>query len=386
MQCLKFGGSSLATAERFQNAAQIVALKPVNRICVCSAPGKHRPDEQKITDLLIRFAQTKEKEDGKRAAGEILARCRQIEKELCIPEAKLPSDKLAKELIEASLAQTPEEQKLREDFLLPLGEIFSAHIMLYCLQQKGLKTRFVDPARAGLLLSDDKDGRTVNPACRERLCTSLSVALQEADVLVIPGFYGADKEGRRRVMPRGGSDLTAAWAAASLHIACDIYSDVSGVYEADPAAIPAARPIPSLSYAEMQAMAEYGAKVLHKDAVFPLEEAKLKLRILNSFEPAAKGSLIRVETEERLKPIAVSWRPQENTENAFIALIGSGLEKNPGIQENALSLLRLVDKKSRKSETFDQLPALVFQVEKKCAKKAAALLYEKLVGLHSRQP
>ena len=267
MQCLKFGGSSLATAERFQNAAQIVALKPVNRICVCSAPGKHRPDEQKITDLLIRFAQTKEKEDGKRAAGEILARCRQIEKELCIPEAKLPSDKLAKELIEAPLAQTPEEQKLREDFLLPLGEIFSAHIMLYCLQQKGLKTRFVDPARAGLLLSDDKDGRIVNPACRERLCTSLSVALQEADVLVIPGFYGADKEGRRRVMPRGGSDLTAAWAAASLHIACDIYSDVSGVYEADPAAIPAARPIPSLSYAEMQAMAEYGAKVLHKDAV-----------------------------------------------------------------------------------------------------------------------
>ena len=386
MQCLKFGGSSLATAELFQNAAQIVALKPVNRVCVCSAPGKLHQGEQKITDLLIRVARARNKEDGKAAMKEILLRCRKIEKELSIPEENLPSEKLAEEMNVAPLAQTPEEQKLREDFLLPLGEIFSAHIMLYCLQQEGLESRFVDPARAGLLLSDDKDGRTVDPACRESLRNSLSVALREADVLVIPGFYGADKEGQRRVMPRGGSDLTAAWAAASLHIACDIYSDVSGVYEADPAAIPAARPIPSLSYAEMQAMAEYGARVLHKDAVFPLEEAKLKLRILNSFEPAAKGSLISVEAAERSKPIAVSWRSGESTEDAFIALIGSGLEKNPEIQEKALSLLHLLDQKASKSAAFDQLPALVFQVEKKYAKKAAALFYEKLVGLEKPLP
>lgn len=133
-------------------------------------------------------------------------------------------------------------------------------------------------------------------------------------------------------------------------------------------------------------MAEYGARVLHKDAVFPLEEAKLKLRILNSFEPAAKGSLISVEAAERSKPIAVSWRPGESTEDAFIALIGSGLEKNPEIQEKALSLLHLLDQKASKSEAFDQLPALVFQVEKKYAKKAAALFYEKLVGLEKPLP
>jgi len=118
---------------------------------------------------------------------------------------------------------------------------------------------------------------------------------------VMGGFFGCDKDGRVRLLPRGGSDVSGALLAAATRSQWYLnWTDVDGVYTDDPSLVAGARPIPRMSYAQAYAMSYWGAQVLHPDAVSPCEERGVPIRVANTFCPDLAGTVISATPKEGL--------------------------------------------------------------------------------------
>lgn len=123
--------------------------------------------------------------------------------------------------------------------------------------------------------------------------TLLKPLLSPGAIVVTQGYIGQTDDGRTTTLGRGGSDYSAAILGSVLDAdEIQIWTDVSGVYSADPRQIPEAHPIPFLSFSEVRELALYGAKVLHPDAISPAIERSIPVRILNTFRPSDAGTLI----------------------------------------------------------------------------------------------
>lgn len=289
MLVAKFGGTSLATATRFRQAAAILTADAKRRVCVCSAPGKRFPQDRKITDLLIDLAYSQNEDKSILLRQEIEAHFQEITEELGIHQ----DDMLHGQRISERLKEEEKDLSVdRYDGLIALGEIFSASVMAAYLCKLGHRAKFVGAGQAGILVHKTGDHYHMHEDSLERVQDQLLPLLDEYELLVIPGFYGRDFAGRRRPLSRGGSDVTAAWLAAALQADCEIWTDVSGVFVTDPRVHPAAQPLPYLTYEQMLEMAEQGASVLHPEAIWPLQAKQLQLYVKNSFHPEDTGSLV----------------------------------------------------------------------------------------------
>jgi bifunctional aspartokinase / homoserine dehydrogenase 1 len=165
--------------------------------------------------------------------------------------------------------------------LLALGERLAAVCISLALTSLGRPAPVIEPGRLGLvarpLAEDREDAEADIPASRPRICASLA----GRDLAVVPGFYALAEDGSYCLFGRGGSDYSAAVIAACLGAeSCDFIKGVAGFFTADPALVPAAKPVRSLSYAEAEALAKGGAKVLHQGCVEPLREAGVPFRIV----------------------------------------------------------------------------------------------------------
>ncbi len=155
--------------------------------------------------------------------------------------------------------------------------------------------------------------------------TKIRKAFEEGKIVVIAGFQGVNERGEITTFGRGGSDTTAVALAAVLDAdRCDIYTDVDGVYAADPRIVPAARKIPRLSYEEMLEMASMGAKVLHTRSVQFAAKYNVPLQVRSSFEDKP-GTMI---TEEKEMETVVVSGITHNTKEAKVTL--SGIADKPG--------------------------------------------------------
>jgi aspartate kinase len=122
---------------------------------------------------------------------------------------------------------------------------------------------------------------------------NLNRALVDHDVLVVAGFQGVTADGDITTLGRGGSDTTACALAAAIHAdVCDIYTDVDGIYTADPNVISEAKLLKRVSYGEVIEMARLGAQVLHPRAVELARQYKVRLRVRNTFKPEHEGTTI----------------------------------------------------------------------------------------------
>ncbi|VAV96175.1 Aspartokinase, partial [hydrothermal vent metagenome] len=159
----------------------------------------------------------------------------------------------------------PTGQHLDEaDVVLAAGEQINAGLMVMCLRELGLAARSWLGWQAGLI-TDENFGKA-------RLATAKTDALLDSlvagEIVVLAGFQGVTPSGRISTLGRGGSDVSAvALASALAATRCDIYTDVQGVFSADPAIVPTAELLTSISAAEMLEMASSGAKVLHGRSV-----------------------------------------------------------------------------------------------------------------------
>ena len=270
---VKFGGSSLASAEQFRKVAAIINGDPKRKYVVPSAPGKRFSDDIKVTDMLYKCCEL---------AGSgvdftddfqlIKDRYNGIISELGIDMSLDEEfDNITKEL----------KARPSKDFAASRGEYLNGKVLA-----KYLGFNFVDAADVivfdtkGSLLLDE----TVK-AVRERLSS--------LDNAVIPGFYGRTTEGYIKTFSRGGSDVTGSIIANAVR--AEIYenwTDVSGFLVADPRIVENPDVIEVITYRELRELAYMGASVLHEDAIFPVRSAGIPINIRNTNRPEDAGTMI----------------------------------------------------------------------------------------------
>ena len=263
----KFGGTSLAGAQQMETVRRIVHSDPRRRLIVASAPGRRFSGDDKITDLLIR-----------RAVEPARRRLQSLADAVGAPvDVSLP-------------AGAP------IDFLSSRGEFYCARILAHALGYD-----FVDAAE---LIFFRADGQLDFPAT----AAAIRRVLRPGQRAVIPGFYGALPDGLVHTLPRGGSDTTGALVAAAMRAErYENFTDVPGLFDADPALISDARPVRHAAYNEVRLLSRCGATVLHEDALHPAEQADVPIRLCSTFEPDAPGTLIHNLSAERLMVSARSF-------------------------------------------------------------------------------
>lgn len=234
----KYGGSSVADAESIKNVAwRIIAAKERgnNVVVVVSAMGK-------TTDELIRLAH--------------------------------------------QVTDRPDEREL--DVLLSTGELISSTLLALALKSAGHKAISLSGAQAGIWTDAVYSRARIVTVEAHRIVKELG----EGKIVIVAGFQGITHEMDVTTLGRGGSDTTAVAMAASLGAqACEIYTDVEGVYTADPRFVPKARRLTELGYEEMLELASYGAKVLHPRAVELGELFDIPILVASSFTESP-GTLI----------------------------------------------------------------------------------------------
>jgi aspartate kinase len=299
MKVVKFGGSSVANAEQISKIIDIVTSDADRRIVVVSAPGKRHGDDTKVTDLLIKLADSviagRDFESDLKA---VVNRYAEIQQELDLPES-------ITETIENDLRgriQTRGGNPLQfMDTMKASGEDNNAKVIAEAFRKKGHPAKYVNPGEVGMLLSDEFGNAEVLPESFAKLAALKS----EPDIIVFPGFFGSTLAGEVATFPRGGSDITGAILAAA--VKADVYenfTDVDSVYAMDPRIVPEAPAIELMTYREMRELAYAGFGVFHDEAIIPAVHAEIPICIKNTNRPEAPGTMIVPERKYEQTEVA----------------------------------------------------------------------------------
>ncbi len=272
----KFGGTSLASAERFRHAADIIRADENRRYVVVSAPGKRRDGDIKVTDLLYRFRETGDPAD----LAPIRERFLEIEEQLGL------SLDLSRDFEEMTHPHP------NTDYLVSRGEYLSARIMA---------------AYLGWTFVDARDCVFFDDAGQLDLLKTQHALFQQLRGLphaVLPGFYGVMPDGEVHTFTRGGSDISGALVASAMDAQVyENWTDVDGMLVTDPHIVPQAAPLHAITYRELRELAYRGATVLHEDSVLPVRRSGIPIHICNTFHPQAPGSWIVAEAKQTPAPI-----------------------------------------------------------------------------------
>ena len=271
---VKFGGSSLASAEQFKKVGAIIQADESRVYVIPSAPGKRFSDDTKVTDMLLHVYQTacegKDIDDEIKA---IKARYDEIIEGLGLSDFSLDSDF---EVIAKTLREEPEK-----DYAASRGEYLNGKIMAAYL---GIQ--FIDSAE---VIFFNEEGK-LNSYKTEKV---LAAKLAEYDRAVIPGFYGLGKNGKVKTFSRGGSDVTGSIVARAVHATIyENWTDVSGFLVSDPRIIDDPAVIHTITYKELRELSYMGAGVLHEDAIFPVRKEGIPINIKNTNAPDDPGTMI----------------------------------------------------------------------------------------------
>lgn len=270
---VKFGGSSLASAEQFKKVGAIIRADKARKYAIPSAPGKRDASDTKVTDMLYSCYGTAIRE--KKFTGlldEIHARYNQII-----------------EGLDLSLSLDADFEKIRENFGKKAGRDYAASRGEYLngkIMAEYLGFEFVDAAE---VIFFNEDG-SFNPKQTDAL---LAARLEHVEYAVIPGFYGAKEDGTIVTFSRGGSDVTGSLVARA--VKADLYenwTDVSGFLIADPRIVKNPKSIETITYKELRELSYMGATVLHEEAIFPVRKAGIPINIKNTNSPEDKGTFI----------------------------------------------------------------------------------------------
>lgn len=235
----KFGGTSVKSVARIKNVASIIAraAKDSPIVAVVSAMGD-------TTDYLMKLAH--------------------------------------------QVSGSPNRREL--DALLATGEQISVALVAMALNETGTKAVSVTAAQLGITTESVHTSARIVEINTERI----RGYLDDGNVVIAAGFQGLTPAGDTTTLGRGGSDTTAVALAAALGAsACDIFTDVSGVYTADPNLVPTARLLKEVSYEEMLEMARVGAQVLHPRAVELARKHCVPVRVRNTFDPEHEGTVLK---------------------------------------------------------------------------------------------
>ncbi|MBR6613489.1 MAG: aspartate kinase, partial [Clostridia bacterium] len=211
------------------------------------------------------------------------------------------------------------------DLLLSTGEIITVSLLTMMLKDIGYEAVGITGSQAGIITDSNYSYAKIKMVLKENILKHL----ESNDVVVVAGFQGVDKFGNITTLGRGGSDLSAVAIAAALNAKrCEIYTDVDGVYSADPNSVKNAKLLKSVSYNEMLEAASSGAKVLHNRAVSMAKKYKLKVLVKNTKNNTRGTEIVdEVHINETKEPRILAV----DRELVKITLVGEELTSNPNI-------------------------------------------------------
>lgn len=279
---VKFGGSSLASAQQFEKVGNIIRAEKTRKFVVPSAPGKRFSDDIKVTDMLYScYALAEEGKDFKKELAAIKVRYEEIITGL---KLELSLDEEFKQI------EKDFKAKAGDNYAASRGEFLNGKIMAAYLGYN-----FVDPAECVFFTEEGEfDAEKTNVALAEKL--------QKLENAVVPGFYGSLPDGKVKTFSRGGSDITGSIVARAIH--ADVYenwTDTSGVLVADPRIIKDPVVIETITYRELRELSYMGFSVFHEDAIFPVRREGIPINIRNTNKPEDKGTWIVESTCQKSK-------------------------------------------------------------------------------------
>lgn len=332
---MKFGGTSVAGARGLRNVAALAAqsLQGHRVLLVASAMSG-------VTDLLTSSArrETDARESLERYRALHRKALAELAGELGSGHLRALEERLAG--LEAELAKLLEGISLLGDCspkvfarLCSLGERASCALLAGLLEARGMPCLELDPVRVMACEGDPLEARPLPAQIRERMAGFRDGATPLA---ILPGFLGGDASGDPVLLGRGGSDLSAALAAAAVDAELlEIWTDVDGVFTAAPRLVEDARCIEALSYEEAMELAHFGAKVLHPRTLAPVRAPGIPVRVRNSFRPEHSGTLVCADPGG--VPGARGLSLLRGT--ALLDLSGPGMRGVPGVAARAFGAL-----------------------------------------------
>ncbi|MBR6364840.1 MAG: aspartate kinase [Lachnospiraceae bacterium] len=321
---VKFGGSSLASAEQFEKVGAIIRSDASRRFVVPSAPGKRNKKDTKVTDMLYDcYATAEAGEDFEAKLKAIRARYQEIIDGLNL---SLSLD------AEFDIIRKAFSEKAGRDYAASRGEYLNGIVMAAYLGYE-----FID---AATVIRFNEEGHFLPELTNELL----GKRLENVDSAVIPGFYGAREDGTVVTFSRGGSDITGSIVARAIR--ADMYenwTDVSGFLVADPRIVENPEVIETITYRELRELSYMGAGVLHEDAIFPVRKEGIPINIKNTNRPEDPGTLIVESTCRKPRFTITGIAGKKNFASVTIekdmmnSEIGFGRKVLTAFEENALS-------------------------------------------------
>jgi len=337
MKILKFGGTSVASAQHIKQVQNIVKDLDENKmVVVVSALGG-------ITDLLLKTVDLASNQDEsyKDSLREIEDRHIKTTKEL-IP-IQLQSAILSKVKSELNTLDTltegafliAEKTPQLMDKIVSFGELLSSFIISEFFKSEGMNSAFKDSRE--LIKTDDTYGMAaVDFESTYSICKTY-FSNSKNKITVIPGFISSSAKGNPTTLGRGGSDYSAAIVASAIDAEeLQIWTDVSGMYTANPKIVKQAKAISQISYEEAMELSHFGAKVLYPPTIQPVLSKNIPILIKNTFAPEEPGTLIA----KNQNVLGKSVRGISNVEHiTLLSLEGPGMIGIPGISKRFFEVL-----------------------------------------------
>ena len=321
---VKFGGSSLASAQQFKKVADIIKADPARKYVIPSAPGKRFKDDTKVTDMLYEcYGLAEAGKSYKKNFAAIEARYREIIEGL---ELDLSLDQ------EFAIIEKNFKERAGSNYAASRGEYLNGIIMAAYIG-----FTFID---AATVIFFKEDGSLDE----EKTDEILSAKLKACDKAVVPGFYGAMPDGSIKTFSRGGSDITGSIVARAAQV--DVYenwTDVSGFLVADPRIIENPEGIEVITYKELRELSYMGAGVLHEESIFPVRQQGIPINIRNTNAPEDNGTWIVGSTCQKSKYVITGIAGKKgfcsiNIEKDMMnAEIGFGRKVLQAFEENGIS-------------------------------------------------
>lgn len=331
MRVMKFGGTSMGGAERIRGVAEIVAaavredrvvavvsaVAGVTNLLLDSAAAAATGREPvtavaRFEDIHAGIAAALAAELGPAGHDRVVERLGRIFREYA---DLLHGVGLLRECSPGVLAH-----------LSGLGERASCTLLEAVLVARGLPPLTLDPREVLIATGNPLEATPRPDEIRARFAPLRNGTERLA---LLPGFYGGDGRGKTMSLGRGGSDYSAALVAAALGAALlEIWTDVDGIYSADPRLVPEAFALPQVSFEEAMELSYFGAKVLHPKTIAPARELGIPVRVLNSFRPDVPGTLVTADAE----PSARAVRGLSYLDDVVLLNVtGPGMRGVPGV-------------------------------------------------------
>lgn len=290
MKVMKFGGTSVGKPQRMHDVAKLITADAESKIVVLSAVSG-------TTNALVEIGShlaSGNKEEAREKINTLESQYKQFVAELVRqPAALQKAETILKEHFEFLniILKISYNEALNKD-ILAQGELLSTKLFSVYLTEQGISHELL-PALE--FMSIDSNDEPQVELIREKLSKILQQHSSEK-LFITQGYICRNSRGEVDNLKRGGSDYSASLIAAAIQASvCEIWTDISGMHNNDPRIVNKTIPVEHLSFDEAAELAYFGAKILHPASIWPAQQYKVPVKLLNTMEPDAKGTLIAEE-------------------------------------------------------------------------------------------